>query len=122
MTQSQVPSAWRRATPDRGPGQARGGEGQVAADHGRALLADGEFPARCHHAGNVRPDGVRASQQPPLAAVDDSMRLIKGHHSLDVSRVLAGDQQPLQILRVAGGRAERFIGHSGTPLTAIHSA
>jgi hypothetical protein len=101
MTQSQVPSARRRATPDRGPGQAlggdgaigqaRGGEGQVAADHGRALLADGEFPARCHHAGRVRPDGVRAAQQPPLAAVDDGLRLIKGHHSLDISRVLAGD-------------------------------
>jgi hypothetical protein len=39
-------------------------------------------------------------QQPPLAAVDDGIRLIKGHHSLDVSRVLAGDQQSLQILRI----------------------
>ena len=70
-----------------------------------ALLADGEFPARRHHAGKVRPDGVRAAQQPPLAAVDDGLRLIEGHHSLDVSRVLADDQQPLQILRITGGAA-----------------
>jgi hypothetical protein len=93
MTQSQVPSAWRRATPDRSPGQAPGGdgaigkarrgEGQVAADHGPrvepedALLAEGEFPARCHHAGKacpragrrpnpgIRPDGFRAAQHRP---------------------------------------------------------
>jgi hypothetical protein len=78
----------------------RRGEGQVAADHGRALLAEGEFPARCHHAGEVRPDGFLALQHPSLAAVDDGLRLIKGHHSLDVSCPLSGDQQPLQILRI----------------------
>jgi len=137
MIQSQVPSAWRRSTPDRGPGQAPGGdgaigkarrgEGQVAADHGPrvepedTLLADGEFPVCRHRAGKVRPDGVRAAQQPPLAAVDDGRRLIKGDHSLDVSRVLAGDQQALQVLRITGGAAGRCVGHGNTPLLAIHS-
>jgi hypothetical protein len=46
----------------------------------------------------VRPDGFLAAQQPPLAAVNDGMGVVKGHHSLDVSRALAGDQQPLEIL------------------------
>ncbi len=135
MTQSQVPSAWRRATPDRGPGQALGGdgaigtarrgEGQVAADHGPrvepedALLADGEFPARRHRAGKVRPDGVLAAQHRSVAAVDDGVGLIKGHHALDVSRPLADDQQPLQILRIMRGFGAGSSGNGGTPVTGL---
>jgi len=87
MIQRQVPSAWRRATPDCGPGQAlggdgaigqaRGGEGQVAADHGRALLADGEFPARRHRAGKVCSAGVCAAQHLAVTAIDDGPWLIR---------------------------------------------
>ena len=106
MTQSQVPSAWRRATSAVTVPSGRRVKGQVAADQGRALLADGEFPARRHRAGKVRPDGVRAAQHRAVAAIDDGLRLIKGHHALDVSRPLAGDQQPLQVLRITRGVVE----------------
>ena len=137
MTQSQVLSGWRRATPDRGPGQALGGDGaigkarrdeaEVAADHGPrvepedAPIAEGEFPARGHPAGKVRPDGFRALQHPSLAAVDDGLRLINGHHFFDVSRPLSGSQQPLQILRITRWLSACIIGHSDAPLTAIRS-
>ena len=35
--------------------------------------------------------------------------------------MLADDQQPLQILRIARGVAGWLIGHHGTPLAAIRS-
>ena len=48
--------------------------------------------------------------------------LIKGRHSVDVSRPLSGNQQPLQILRIRRGLTAYFIGHDDTPLTVIQSS
>jgi len=49
------------------------------------------------------------------------MGLIKGRHSVDVSRPLSGNQQPLQILRITRWLMAYFTGHNDTPLTAIQS-
>src|ERR1700730_16556013 len=43
------------------------------------------------------------------------MGLIKGRHSVDVSRPLAANQQPLQILRITHWLTAYFIGHNDTP-------
>src|SRR6516162_8216808 len=48
------------------------------------------------------------------------MGLIKGRHSLDISRPLSGNQQPLQILRITCGLTAYLIRHNDTPLTATN--
>lgn len=96
-------------------GKARRGEGQVAADEGRALLAERELSACGHRFGKERPDRLPALQQPPVVGVEDGLRLIKGHRAFDVSRPLPGNQQPLRILRIGRGLPARYIRHDGTP-------
>jgi hypothetical protein len=41
------------------------------------------------------------SLQPPVTAVNNGIGLKKRQHSLDVSCPLSGNQQPLEILRIA---------------------
>jgi hypothetical protein len=73
---------------------------------GRTVAEDARRPEALARAGRrpnprILADCIRAAQHRAVAAVDDSLRLIKGCHAFDVSRPLAGDQQPFQMLRIA---------------------
>ncbi|HLE71699.1 MAG TPA: hypothetical protein VJH87_18610 [Vicinamibacteria bacterium] len=45
------------------------------------------------------------------------MGLIKRRLSVDVSRPVSGNQQPLQILRIPRRLTDYFLGHNDIPLT-----
>ena len=81
----------------------RGRLSAVTVPSGRRVEVRARSPlitaGRCSPTANFRP----VATTPAKYAVDDGLRLIKGHYSLDVSCVLSDDQQPLQILRVTGG-------------------
>jgi hypothetical protein len=85
------------------------------------LISKVELSTHCHQSGIERPDCFPALHQPPITTVEDGMRLIEARHSVDVSRPLSGNQQPLQILRITRWLTAYFIAHNDTPLTAIQS-
>ncbi len=110
MTHSHVPSACRRAT-----SAVTVPSGRRVEVSARTLISEGKQLALCHHSGVERSDGFPAVGQPAVAAIEDGIGLIKGQHSVDVSRSLAGNQQPLQILGITRGLTG-FIAHRKSPL------
>jgi len=118
ITHSHVPSAWRAG--DLGGHAAiwrtSCGESQVTTDNGCPLIPELKFSTHCHQSGKERSDCFSSGYQLPVTAVDDSVKLIKGRHSVDVSGPFSGNQKPLQILRIACGFMAHVIDHNGTQL------
>ena len=85
-------------------------EGKVSADKA-GLCARLELAACCLSSTYNARIVFRAPDQSPAAAVNHGVGLEKRDHPLDVARPLAGNQQPLQILRIERRLTVCLIGH-----------
>jgi hypothetical protein len=83
--------------------QARRGECQISTHQRCLLLSLRKLPPARDDFDKIPANLIMAAQESALAAIDHGLRLEQGDHALDVACVLARDQEPLQVLRVAGG-------------------